>query len=31
MDSRKTPQSPGQTIGPYFAYCLTPDAHYGRK
>lgn len=30
MDNRKTPQTPGQTIGPYFAYCLTPEP-YGRK
>ncbi len=30
MDNRKTTQTPGQTIGPYFAYCLTPDS-YGRK
>lgn len=30
MDSRKIPQSPGQTIGPYFAYCLTPEG-YGRE
>jgi protocatechuate 3,4-dioxygenase alpha subunit len=30
MADRKTTQTPGQTIGPYFAYCLTPEP-YGRK
>ncbi len=30
MDNRKMQQTPGQTIGPYFAYCLTPEG-YGRK
>lgn len=30
MTERKMIQSPGQTIGPYFAYCLTPEP-YGRK
>jgi protocatechuate 3,4-dioxygenase alpha subunit len=30
MADRKMTQTPGQTIGPYFAYCLTPEP-YGRK
>jgi protocatechuate 3,4-dioxygenase alpha subunit len=30
MTERKMIQTPGQTIGPYFAYCLTPEP-YGRK
>ena len=30
MSERKSVQTPGQTIGPYFAYCLTPET-YGRK
>jgi len=29
MSARKVLQTPGQTIGPFFAYCLTP-APYGR-
>jgi protocatechuate 3,4-dioxygenase alpha subunit len=28
MSARKIPQTPSQTIGPFFAYCLTP-ASYG--
>jgi protocatechuate 3,4-dioxygenase alpha subunit len=30
MADRKMTQTAGQTIGPYFAYCLTPEP-YGRK
>lgn len=30
MADRKSVQTPGQTIGPYFAYCLTPES-YGHK
>ncbi len=29
MSARKISQTPGQTIGPFFAYCLTPEP-YGR-